>query len=119
MSKTMKIKNTSDDNYTEVNIIVSDYNDNGNLAVCLENAENHSPYAILTVNLKFLPFGYAAVDINNHPEAIEFIESNKIGVNTGQTVKSEFCEYPIYQFFMDKLEKIASIELPLSWKDWK
>lgn len=91
---------------TKVNIIITQYSDNGNLAVCLED-EYGSPYATLTVNLEFLPYGYAAIDVNNCPEAIEFIESNHLGVNTGRKIKSGYCEYPVYQFFMDTLEKLG------------
>lgn len=48
----------------------------------------------------------AAIDTNNHPEAPEFIESNNLGHATGRTIKSGFCEYPVYEFDMNRLPPI-------------
>ena len=62
------------------------------------------PYATLTVNLpETLPYNEAYVDVNNFPEAEDFIKRNKIGTFTGRFGASGFCKYPLYKFDLDKI----------------
>ena len=53
---------------------------NGWLALCLELADTEEPYTILTVNLEELDAiglpDRAFIDINNNPDAMEFLELN-------------------------------------------
>ena len=80
---------------------------NGGLALRLdyfdEDMQGWLPYVNLTVNLGRLNHGYAYVDINNFPEAEEFIEKNHLGVPTGKICCSGFCFYPLYQFDLSKI----------------
>lgn len=79
------------------------------LAVTLEDADTHEPFATLTVNLSESGFsceeGCAFVDINNLPDASEFILSNELGLPTGRLGYSGYCIYPEYRFNLDKLEE--------------
>ena len=65
------------------------------------------PYATLTVNLSDFPSNYpcAFVDTNNFPDALKFIEINKIGKPTGRIGYSGFCEYPEVRFDIKELKK--------------
>lgn len=98
----MKIKDF-DGGYIDVNIIVTRYAYYDNLRISFETADTHEAYSIITTNIKKLPYNQAAIDVNNHPEAPELIESQNLGFNTGKSIRSGFCVYPIYEFYMDKL----------------
>ena len=98
----MKIKGYSQEYEVEVN--KATYINNGNLAITLdcydEEFECWEPYGNLTVNLKKkLPSNYGYVDINNIPNAEEFIEENNLGEFTGEYGFSGFCCYPLYKFY--------------------
>ncbi len=115
----------------EVTPIRTEYANNKNLAIQLMG-EDGEPYAMLTVNLgqtrkrgikmettngqfdgrmkvlndtPTLPEDMAYVDINNIPNAEEFIAENGLGTNTGIKMVSGFCVYPLYRFNLDKLER--------------
>src|SRR5574344_498666 len=78
---------------------------NGNVALNVEDAETGAPYAIATVNTEKLPKGMAALDTENWPEVVDILK--KEGIITGEklgSVKSGFCEYPIYKLNLDGLE---------------
>lgn len=78
---------------------------NGNLAVVLNTADTNEPYGSLTVNISPLPSeDLAAIDTNNIPEAENFIISNKLGEFTGRMLQSGFCMYPVYKFYLNKLD---------------
>lgn len=83
----------------KVHIKKSTYANNSNLAIQLLEDDTDEPFAILTVNLgKTLP-GYAYLDVNNCPWAIDFVEDNNLGEYTGYCRQSGFCEYPLYRFY--------------------
>ena len=98
----MRIKDF-DGGYVDVEIVASRYEYYNNLCISFETTDTHETYSTITTNIKALPYNQAAIDVNNHPEAIEIIETNGLGVDTGKSVKSGFCTYPIYEFDMDKL----------------
>lgn len=102
----MKIKNPYDKSIEyEVTPIRTEYMNEGNLAISLE-CEDGEPYGMLTVNLRGkLPEDMAYVDTNNIPDAEKFISENGLGTNTGITMVSGFCIYPLYRFNLDKLER--------------
>ena len=93
------------------------YSCNNKLAVQLvEAAAPWSPFATLTVNLPDIPtevmkmwFGsnmpdestLAFVDTNTCPWAEEFLVDNNIAENTGISMPSGFCMYPLYKFNVD------------------
>ena len=72
---------------------------NGWLALCLELADTEEPYTILTVNLEEtdaigLP-DRAFIDINNNPDAMEFLELNHLATDTGYRRGNGWVEYPM------------------------
>ena len=78
---------------------------NGNVALMAFDAETGEPYANATVNVDRLPKGMAALDTENWPEVVDILK--KEGIITGEklgSVKSGFCEYPIYKLNLDGLE---------------
>lgn len=106
MYETIYRSATGTSNTSNVDIITTTYVEYNNLCIALETSDTHEAYAVLTVNLQRLPANQAAIDTNNHPEAPEFIESNNLGHATGRTIKSGFCEYPVYEFDMNRLPPI-------------
>ena len=78
------------------------YNDNIALQL-YDRAEG--PFAALTVNIERLPAGYAAIDTNNFEEAEDIIEKYNLGTDTGKSVLSGYCIYPVYQLNMSEIEK--------------
>ena len=75
------------------------YTNNGNLAIQLLEDNTDEPFAMLTVNLDKLPYGYAYLDTNNCPWAERFVDDNHLGEYTGFYAQSGFCEYPLYRFY--------------------
>lgn len=67
-----------------------------------EDGDYYEPFASMTVNINDLPDGCACIDTNNIEGIESFIEENGLGKNTGLSVRSGFCVYPIYQFDLDK-----------------
>ncbi|MCR5691508.1 MAG: DUF4313 domain-containing protein [Eubacterium sp.] len=66
----------------------------------------------ITVNLgAYCPPFCSYVDVNNFPPAEKFIADNELGCFTGVTKKEGGSEYPLYQFFPDKLKEIDSEEV--------
>lgn len=79
---------------------------NGNLAIMV-NLEDGEPYGTLTVNICDLPENEAAIDTNNFPDAEEIINKYHLGENTGKTLQSGYCTYPVYAFDMKEVSKYA------------
>ena len=92
----MKIENWGET--YDVTVVKTNYNSNGNLAIQLV-CDDGSPYGTLTVNLdKKLPNNQAYVDINNMPNAAQFIEENHLGRFLDDFGFSGYCMYPLYEF---------------------
>ena len=91
----------------DVTLEATNYSYNNNLAIQMwTEVEGYpEPFATLTVNLNYgkLPENKAFIDINNCPWAEEFIRENKLGKPTGEIGYSGFCEYPMYEFNLDKI----------------
>lgn len=84
-----------------VTLQFSKYTVNDKLAVQLiDAAAPWSPFATLTVNLSDPRQNdtLAFVDTNNCPWAEEFLADNHIAENTGISMPSGFCMYPLYKF---------------------
>ena len=90
-----------------VEIIVARYDVNDNLAIELLDVEDICIFCTITKNIVPLPFGFAAVDVNNCPFAQDFIVENGLGELIGMEVESGFVSYPIYKFNLDLLEEVA------------
>lgn len=72
----------------------------------------NEPFATMTVNLDDDVCGdkphnkdLAYVDTNNCSWAEKFIQENNLGKKTGEFGYSGFCIYPLYKFYLDKIEK--------------
>lgn len=88
-------------------LVASYYNQN--LAIRLWTDEGE-PWATLTVNLDEnlydeLGEEYAFVDINNFPEAEEFIAKYGIGESLHMYKTSGYVRYPLYKFDLEKLKE--------------
>lgn len=72
---------------------------NGWLALCLELADTEEPYTTLTVNLEDMDAiglpDKAFIDINNNPDAMEFLVLNNLATDTGYRRGSGWVEYPM------------------------
>lgn len=91
----------------KVKLQVAKYLNNGNTYIGLTK-EDDSPYGDVTVNLGIdLPEYFGFIDTNNNPNAESFILDNELGENTGMTMPSGFCVYPLYKFNQEKLENLV------------
>lgn len=104
--KTYKVE--TDFGTYKVELGVSEYLNNGSLAIELIDAEERESFAILTVNIEEEGAGKetAYVDINDCPWAPKFIEDNELGEFTGKYGQSGFCTYPLYKFNLDKIKEV-------------
>lgn len=77
-------------------------------AIQIWNAED-GPIAKLTVCLDAKELGLkpneSFVDVNNLPEAIDFIREYKLGELTEFAAWSGFCRFPLVAFNMDEIDK--------------
>lgn len=94
----------------DVTMEISRYQQNGGLALKMNYMDEEfgcmMPFATLTVNLGYRPdYGCAYVDTNNCPWAEDLINKNGLGVFTGKTCMSGYCEYPLYRFDLDKIRE--------------
>ena len=86
--------------YNEVFIQLSHYTSNNRLAVLLID-HDEGPLATLTVNLpdeEDVESNEAFIDINNVPDALEFIIKNGLGFIKERVGYSGFCAYPMVYF---------------------
>lgn len=108
----LKLKNE------HVHLALDAYRNNDRLFIGVTDAYG-LPIGNLTVNLPDQPIlnrFSAYVDVNNFPDAPQFIEENKLGEFTGQTGFSFWCAYPLCQFDPDRLKELAPecfAQLPL------
>lgn len=87
----------------KVDIKKSAYANNDNLAIELIE-DDGSPFAMLTVNIHKLPYGYAYLDTNNCPWVVDFVEGNNLGEFAGTYGVSGFCVYPLFKFNEEVIE---------------
>ena len=93
-----------------VELEINSYSNNSSLFMELWDTGGEDPeaYGNITVNLgDEIPAYCAYVDTNNMPEMEQFITENGLGVFTGLTKRSGFCEYPLYLFDTDKLRELC------------
>ncbi|MBR0420292.1 MAG: DUF4313 domain-containing protein [Erysipelotrichaceae bacterium] len=88
----------------ELAFYVSSYSSNGNMAIKLILPNEEDVWGDLTVNLDLLIPGYAFVDTNNNPGIEKVIEKYGFAKPTGTTRTNGFCEYPLYEFNLDKMK---------------
>lgn len=93
------------------------YQYNGGLAIMVWNKSDETvngkealePFAMLTVNLPQYgtpPEGQAFFNANNcSTKLLELVEREEIGRRTGPVAMSGYCEYPLMEFDLKKIEK--------------
>ena len=86
-------------------LMQSEYSDNGNIAVIMLT-EDGERYATLTVNITPKEKDCAAIDTNNYPQGMDFIEKNHLGEKIGEE-QSGYCTYPVVRFDRAALDKVA------------
>ena len=83
---------------SRLSIVIEMYH-NGWPALSLKDPVTHEIYTVLTVNLEdkaaFSLPDRAFVDINNNPDAMEFLLSNKLAEDTGYRRQSGWVSYPM------------------------
>lgn len=90
----------------DVGLVIDKYASNNNLAIELVDKITYEPIARMTVNVIGLIDGYCAIDTNNCPEMVEFIENYNLGTRIG-LVPSGYCIYPIYEINMEEVKKYS------------
>ena len=81
---------------------------NKRLAVKLEDVDDGSPFAVVTVNLNY-PLSdnsspeLAFVDTNNLPMISDWLVSTGLAVPTGHIGYSGYCLYPEFKFDLEKV----------------
>lgn len=89
-----------------------DFYTNGNLCIEMfcqsEDGDYIEDYATLTVNIEYLGLFYrAAVDINNLGDNIvDWLVDEGFAEDTGITLPSGFCEYPVLDFNQDWIDEM-------------
>lgn len=95
-----------------VKLVYWSYVENNNLAIELVVDKDYEDKEIfkwesrcyLTVNIKPLPSDMIALDINNFPDALKFVEENDIAHKVDEA-QSWFVTYPIVKFNNDFFRK--------------
>ena len=92
--KTLKFKGT------EVSLSFDCYQNNGTLAVLMNNVREDELYGVITVNLgcPLQTDRLAFVDENNLPGIGAWLKRNKIATPLGYKQRSGFCQYELYNF---------------------
>lgn len=69
------------------------------------------PIARITVCItgSMLAEDETVLDTNNCPWAVEFVESNGLGENTGRTVRSGYCVYPVVKLNVEKIGEYLEV----------
>ena len=97
--------------YENCFLVVNRYSVDGTPAIAVWNEED-GPIATLTKCLDLNHFPYknrfnekntAFVDMNNLPEAMEFISEYELGKATGAEAWSGYCRYPLVEFDMEQV----------------
>ena len=94
----------------KVKVVKDKYMNNDALALLLLE-EDGEEFAVLTVNIDGVAHdNLSYVDTNNSKWAIEFIEENKLGEDTGEIGFSGYCVYPLFKFNEDKITSYGDID---------
>lgn len=86
------------------------YNNNNNLAIEIIDVDTIEPFTDLSVNIAPLPKNQFCVDINNFKEGIDLIKKYDLAIDTGLTLSSGFCSYPVYELNIENAKKYMYME---------
>ena len=83
---------------------VARYQVDNSMAIEIWNRED-GPIARITVCIagSMLADDEVVLDTNNCPWAVEFVESNGFGEDTGRRVRSGYCVYPVVKLNVEKI----------------
>lgn len=89
---------------------VGRYQADNSRAIEIWNRED-GPIARITVYItgSMLAEDETVLDTNNCPWAVEFVESNGLGENTGRTVRSGYCVYPVVKLNVEKIGEYLEV----------
>lgn len=73
--------------------------------------EEDGPIARITVCItgSMLAEDEVVLDTNNCPWAVGFVESNGLGEDTGRTVRSGYCTYPVVKLNVEKIGEYLEV----------
>lgn len=84
------------------------YGDNMSVNLICTGESEGEPYGSLTVNFSDpMPPYYGYLDVNNFPDATEFVERNGLGKYMGIEITSGFATYPLYKFDPERLRELC------------
>lgn len=96
--------------YKNCYLEVNNYMVDGSFCIDIYNYEEGNIARITTcLNNPFLSENQGYVDTNNCPWAVDLIERLHLGTPSGITSRSGYCEYPLYDFNIDELNKHTEI----------
>lgn len=105
------VVNASGRQYTYANepckIGVAEY-PNGNTALVFLTEDGKGYEDDLSTNIMQLAMGVIALDVNNYPNATDFVRDYGIAIPMGMEIRSGFVSYPIYiltEGFIGSLER--------------
>lgn len=89
---------------------VGRYKADNSRAIEIWNRED-GPIARITVCIagSMLAEDETVLDTNNCRWAVEFVESNGFGENTGRTVRSGYCVYPVVKLNVEKIGEYLEV----------
>lgn len=98
------------DNKYNLQLYLGTYNNNNNLAIEIIDIDEMEPFTDLSVNIATLPKNQFCVDINNFKEGLDLIKKYNLAKDTGRTLSSGFCTYPIYELNVENAKKYMYME---------
>ena len=96
--------------YKKCFLQVAKYQADNSRAIEIWNEED-GPIARITVCItgSMLAEDEVVLDTNNCPWAVEFVESNDLGENTGRTVRSGYCPSPVVKLNVEKIGEYLEV----------
>ena len=96
--------------YRNCYLMVARYQADNSRAIEVRNNED-GPIARITVCIpgNSMAEDEVVLDTNNCPWAIDFIKKYELGTETGRTVRSGYCEYPVVKIDIKKIEEYLEV----------
>ena len=96
--------------YKDCFLQVARYQADNSRAIEIWNEED-GPIARITVCItgSMLAEDEVVLDTNNCPWAVGFVESNGLGEDTGRTVRSGYCTYPVVKLNVEKIGEYLEV----------
>lgn len=98
-----RITYTNGETRYDLELFRTTYANNNNLAVIALIAGTKEPAGTVTVNISDMSPTLACIDINNMPGIFEVLIEAGLAEDTGYTIESGYCTYPIVRFDLAKI----------------